>query len=64
MAETGVLFDKDIRSVVPLLEAWPDHAWSPLSEALLKSDEHPVLLVGEGSSRLFPAAFALHLRRT
>ena len=63
MVETGVLFDKDIRSVSTLLADWPEHAWQPLCQALMASDEHPVLLVGEGSSRLFPASFALHLRR-
>lgn len=63
VVESGVLFDKDIRSVNALLAHWPEHAWQPLCQALMESDEHPVLFVGEGSSRLFPAAFALHLRR-
>jgi len=54
----GAGFAADCARVTPLLNAWPERAWPPLVAAWRASATRPLLLVGEGSSRLFPAALA------
>ncbi len=63
MTEAGALIRRDIADVQTLLKNWPTDAWEPLRSALAASAAKPVMLVGEGSSRLFPAALLRHLRR-
>jgi LmbE family N-acetylglucosaminyl deacetylase/fructoselysine-6-P-deglycase FrlB-like protein len=56
-------FAGDYREVVALTEAWPAHSWAPLREALAQAKRRPLLLIGEGSSRLFPGRFLRYLAR-
>ena len=60
-AAGGAAFARDCSQAAELLAAWEPHAWAPLVAALRRSVERPVLIIGEGSSRLFPAAFACAL---
>ncbi len=57
----GTAFARDCAQASELLAAWERAAWAPLVAALRRSVELPVLIIGEGSSRLFPAAFACAL---
>jgi len=57
-AAPGAGFAADCARALPLLCAWPERAWPPLVAAWRASATRPLLLVGEGSSRLFPAALA------
>lgn len=59
----GAAFASDCARVLPLLQQWPARAWAPLAEACAASLASPLLIVGEGSSRLFPAALACALAR-
>jgi len=54
----GAGFDADCARVLPLLASWPERAWPPLVAAWRASPTRPLLLIGEGSSRLFPAGLA------
>ncbi len=61
-ADVGRNFAADCARVGPLLAAWPEQPWEPLAAALADR-EHPLMVVGEGSSRLFPAALACAIAR-
>ncbi len=62
-AAVGRAFARDCARTQELLARWPTRAWAPLVAAFHTSSTRPVLLLGEGSSRLFPAALALALAR-
>jgi LmbE family N-acetylglucosaminyl deacetylase/fructoselysine-6-P-deglycase FrlB-like protein len=61
-AETGRAYAADCARTLPLIDAWKG-PWEPLRTALADSARTPLLIVGEGSSRLFPAAVACALAR-
>lgn len=56
-------FSTDCRYVLELLAQWPKQPWQPLVDALEASGDKPLLLVGEGSSQLFPGGFATYLAK-
>jgi glucosamine--fructose-6-phosphate aminotransferase (isomerizing) len=62
-ADAGKNFASDCARIIPLLAAWPEQPWEPLRAAFAESGKTPLLIVGEGSSRLFPAAIACALAR-
>jgi glucosamine--fructose-6-phosphate aminotransferase (isomerizing) len=57
------LIAADIARVPPLLRSWPAEPWRELVAAIAKTRRPPLLLIGEGSSRLFPAGLACSLAR-
>jgi LmbE family N-acetylglucosaminyl deacetylase/fructoselysine-6-P-deglycase FrlB-like protein len=59
----GAGYRADCMAVTLLLAHWKPQAWPALTAALEAAQEHPLLLVAEGSSRLFPSQFLSHLLR-
>ncbi len=61
IADSGC--QRDMVRAAAWVAAMPDQPWHELVAALKDRAAPPVLLVGEGSSRLFPAGFTLSLAR-
>ena len=59
----GSLFRADCMEVNLLLSHWTPKSWPPLEDALQLLSSKPLVLVAEGSSRLFPGSFLNHLLR-